>query len=573
MPTSKCPTAPNKARRAFLAASYVGCLATLLFAAWVFDSVASSFKNSYWGLNAAHYNRLLARLPRGIQEELENQMALLDRLTDLHPPQIQPDTGRVAPMTRVAAKTTNEHSIIRYTTDGSIPAARSPMWSEDHVISNTMVLRARTFSRGEASPTVTRTYIVGVDPAMPVLSLAIDPVHLNDRRAGILANPLKRGRRWERTALLNVLPAHDNPSMECEVKLRVHGNSSRNAARKKLRFSTPPTSGNQLHRMVSTELLRVNNWILHTPGDVTQIYRERLGNRIAREMGIPAPAATMCLLVVNGNPWGIYDLMPRVDSCLFAESTSNSVTILRGPLAKPAAAAGSTKDWLDLYQFLEEHDLNDDAGYQHVAAAIDLDSLIDFWIFMIYTADYDRPQFNMVLFRDSQRDNHWRFLAYDSDLGFNRYGVLTEHDTLGWHLRESYRPDLKPFGSPDNDVYLRSTILLRRLMARNDFRDRFRTRFEYHLGSALAPERTLSQFESILATLHPSRDLELAAFPTLTRTEAQERRDLEIERIRSFLRDRNAFMRRVLTTYFLHDPVQRSAAESTASLPRAPGPN
>jgi hypothetical protein len=66
----------------------------------------------------------------------------------------------------------------------------------------------------------------------------------------------------------------------------------------------------------------------------------------------------------------------------------------------------------------------------------------------------------------------------------------------GYHLRDRPRPDLKPYGSPDTPRAVRSTILFRRLMARDDFK---------HLRRLMADY--LSEHESTLPPREESKVL------------------------------------------------------------------
>lgn len=305
--------------RQWLCFGFALCFILLLMAAMAFPRVAGDFQANYWGLNSAHYHRLMARLPRSMQEQLEQLGMTLDDSQRAAPPLLLPATGRVPPQTIVTATSTKPDTVIRYTLDGSVPHTRSARWTQDLIVSTSVVVRARAFPRGMApSLPVTRVYATGLSTDLPVVALTLEPLHLTNPRVGILANPMKKGRQWERQALLAAIPGGDDEVMECEVKVRVHGGASRRAARTRLRVQTPPelaAETNQLLRVVRAAET-TDTWVLHVPMLISQIYRERLGNRIARRMGLTVPPHLHASCSSMGNIGG------STTSCLASTRTS-----------------------------------------------------------------------------------------------------------------------------------------------------------------------------------------------------------------------------------------------------------
>lgn len=554
MSISTAQTASSNGRRRRLLLGLAVCFGALLFSAAFFPRVAGSFQKSYWGLNAAHYQRLMSRLPRSVQESLESELAEFDQRHRTRPPDVKPESGRLPPLAQIVVTPDQPGSIVRYTLDGSTPTAASPRWAPDMAVGGPVLVRARSFSKSAPpSQTVTRAYVTGIDDSLPVLSLAIEPVHLSDHRAGLFANPEGRGRVWERPAVLTLLPSGAGTSVESEIRIRVHGGVSRRSPHKRLRLLAPaasPEMQSALGAIVGLEPDSVDNWVLHHPARINQIYRQKLGNRLAREMGLFAPPAASCVVLINGEYWGVCDLMARVDARLVAQrKDTDGVTLLRGALANPVAAIGTTEEWNRLYRLIEERDLRDEGVFQRVASAIDLENLIDVWAYYIFVADYDRPHNNMEIYTDLMRDQRWRFIVYDTDFGFNFLGLHLGHDTLAWHLRDQPRSDLKVGGIRDDPELVRSTLLFRKLMTRGDFKTRFRARFEQLLNGVLSSERTRALFDRVLHEVEPFREVELSGYSPEAQSETMLQRAQEISYIRDFLEQRPAVVRRLLAEH------------------------
>ena len=129
-------------------------------------------------------------------------------------------------------------------------------------------------------------------------------------------------------------------------------------------------------------------------------------------------------------------------------------------------------------------------------------------ILAIFSADPDRPQWNMDFYRDDKSDSKWGFLVWDLDGGFNYRGEDTEHDTLAWHLRQEPIPRLKVTGSPDNEYKVRSTLVLRRLVENQQFRTAFKSRFQVLLDTILSPEQLNATFDRLLFDYRGTEEVE-----------------------------------------------------------------
>src|SRR6185369_2555328 len=76
----------------------------------------------------------------------------------LPPPSFSKPGGVYNDKVSVELRAKSSSAVIRYTLDGSDPTNSSSVYSEPIVISNSALVRAKTFESGVASPTVSQTY-------------------------------------------------------------------------------------------------------------------------------------------------------------------------------------------------------------------------------------------------------------------------------------------------------------------------------------------------------------------------------------------------------------------------------
>lgn len=111
---------------------------------------------------------------------------------------------------------------LRYTLDGSVPGAESPVLAAPLRIAAPSVLRLRGFDGARpCTPVATRQFWVGPTPDRAVVLLAADPRQLFDPESGIVPNNAGRGRLFERIAHALIVDGAAT-LLDGEVALRVH---------------------------------------------------------------------------------------------------------------------------------------------------------------------------------------------------------------------------------------------------------------------------------------------------------------------------------------------------------------
>ena len=538
-------------------------LAIVLVAHHMFSTsqVGRDVSESLWGLNIQHYSKLLQKVSRSERQSFEREL-LENRYAELpatpvlsHPSGIYPDG--IAVTVSLPDGSTGHYSL-----DGSVPTRRHERVPDVIQIKESSVLRTSSFVGAASGKVATASYIVTDMTEVATASLVMDPVYLFDRHAGIYSNPQQRGRAWERPATLALLDPSSGDVQTVEVLVRIHGRGSRRATKKNFRIISTPEDGRiryWLDSDGSTVSKNQNEWILRHVANEHQAWSDRFILRIARQLRLPATQIRPLVLLVNGEMWGVYDLMERMNVQFLAgkHGIGEYILLHASPLFVPMKTGASYAEWNEVYRFVLENDLSVFASYAYVATQIDIDSLIDYYALSIFMADTDRPQTNIDIYRrtsgSADFDSRWKFAVWDFDGGLSYKSVSAQHDTMAWHLRESLRPELKPVGRVDRKQIQSATKLLRGLMRNEVFRDRFYRRFDLLLETTFSTRNLKVTLDEMLWDYQEVVGLERARL-------AEDRKGLQygfddrMREIETFITDRPEVVGRLLKRHFESTP-------------------
>lgn len=473
---------------------------------------------------------------------------------------------------------------IHYTLNGSDPTPQDPVWqgpmpindrtSEPNGIStiptNTpetygslgwqapvgqvfkgTVIKARVFSENEPKSVVyARSYFVNEEiferyPNLPIISIATDSMHLFDYETGLLVpgithdenpdlplewgfgNYNNSGMDWERPAHVTLLEPDGTVGMEQHVGLRVHGGGSRQFPIKSLRLCARNLYGNNEldydffpWRPVSHYrriILRNSGNDFNTNYCTDALSALMIGNfNIARQEYRPS------VLFINGEFWGIMNIRDYMDDNYF-ETVENvepeNLTIVDNWYAQ---VHGSNTAFLNLMNYVADHNPAYPEHYQYILDRIDLDNYLDYVTMRIYTAVTDWPGNNIRVWNNTADDNHFRWAFRDNDRAmraphFNAFVHATEESDLYWHHTEL------------------SIRLFKKLLQNSDFKEAFYQRFVLRVLDDFQPEVIHPMIDSITGMIGPvmAEHINRWQFPSSVEVWQQ-----EINQLRSFVDER-----------------------------------
>ena len=358
---------------------------------------------------------------------------------------------------------------IRYTLNGATPDKRSALYSKPLVLSNSLksrsdiykilispknefylpasvtkgiVIRAAAFDQegNRVGPVTTQSYFVkSLDcdlHGLPVVSICADSLSLFARDTGILVsgalldpkdpdntgNYIQHGREWERAVNVEFY-ADGTGGFNQMAGLRTHGGSrARRAQQKGLKIYAREEYGKKNFKcriFEESELEKYKHLVLRpfrnaaSPSGVN----DWLANQIAAPLNMGTTMSRPVILFLNGEYWGIYFIEEKPDERYLENHyvvDCNNVNIIS---AWGAVDAGSSDDFMALYYRLKGSDLGDSAQYEYFAKRIDIPNIIDYFIFELYSANWDWPSNNSRCWQAP--DGPWHWVFYDGDCCFD----------------------------------------------------------------------------------------------------------------------------------------------------------
>ena len=480
---------------------------------------------------------------------------------------------------------------ITYTLDGTEPTETSTRYTEPLLLvasdTDTPTLysfRAKAwYDDGSCSDSYVHTYFLGPNVdfrySTVVFSINGNPAELTDGPMGILygENYKQRGRSSERNVHIEALSPDGSLLFEQHAGIRVFGGSSREHAIKSLKLyarkeyeagkGTFKTDIFRSTDLFGDPITKYDKLVLRGGGDDFQsaFLRDELVQRLAADAGFSAYEAVVpALAYINGEYYGFYWLHESYCDKYFQYRNGKSngeYAVLEGSEYKKNATsdtmeASAAKEFNALYKKYAYADLTKDTTYKELCALVDVENYLDYMSLNMYVANYDWPQGNYRCFRyyaadgesygTGENDGRWRFLLHDADVAF---GTYQSTDDAG-----AARNDLKQVLSDSNSN--RYAPLLAALLKREDCNDYFINKILDYMNGALSYKNVCN----VLDTMCAERDEELTYYfehlNTLKENGTSDiyarpaRTELHIDRIRSFAKQRPAYMTRYLEDFF-----------------------
>jgi len=327
------------------------------------------------------------------------------------------------------------------------------------------------------------SYVVGLAPELPVVSIVADPVDLWDAETGILANPGWRGREWER-------PIHatyflDDDAYALPGGVRVAGGLPLDAPKPSLRLYAREAYGVDrveaplfpTHARQSAQAQSYKRLLLQAGehGVVWSLLRDQVAGAVARDLGLPVAEGRFVWLFVNGSSWGLYRLTERVDRFMLRDDLGiSNVDVLQ----EGDPRDGSDDDWDALVDAAEAGDMADPEYFAHFAARVDLANFTDFAIL-------------------------YRFFAFPADA---MIAVQPQGGRWFWVFEG---------GAGGDQVNAGFEALLTALLENQAYRQQFERRFADLANTLLEPASIAARVGGLDAELASSFDYERARWPAV----------------------------------------------------------
>ena len=381
-------------------------------------------------------------------------------------------------------------SVIRYTTDGSVPDENDPVFPAaltlyDHSpepnitvsqpntttgrtgavtdpVDKGTVIRAVAFDgNGGYSETFTAVYFVGKESFDKykdryVLNIVSDPDDLFGDDGIMVTGPeydawleggmigeepaplyTRKGREAERDATVMLWDDERSFVMDTECGIQLQGNSSRRRDLKRFSFFARPIYGTG--KLFSVQLFDgLYSHSFYTRQNVS----DAIVHGLISDLELGGQEAIHAYVFLNGEFYRKSFLRERYDEQYFIShyGAKEGDTVLISGEKVDIGAEADLKDYEEMMEYVCTHDCSDPAVYAEVCRRIDVDSYSAFIATVIYFNNTDfSTRLNYRLWRsrsgsgEGALDGRWRWLIFDMDAAY-----WTKTEDFGDAPRASY---------------------------------------------------------------------------------------------------------------------------------------
>ncbi len=424
-------------------------------------------------------------------------------------PEITPQAGFYTGSVTVTITTSEPNAEIRYTTDGSDPTPASILYTGPFQITETTVIRARSFPPNlQALPghIATNTYFVNDTHDLYVISIAGNNI-MNLLQGNWNAHP---------EGSFEIFDPQGNFLEEAVGEYNKHGNDSWAYGQRGIDYITRDQFGynNAIHQQIFHQKERNHFQRLILKAAANDNYpfeeggahiRDAYVHELSQRAGLELDERTYepCVLYVNGQYWGLYEIREKVDDNDFTKFYYNQgkrwIDFIK-TWGTTWTEYGNWDDWYTLYDFILANDMSIPENYNYVQSQFNLLSLVDYMIINTHVVCKDWLVWNTAWWRGRNPEGQarrWRYTLWDMDA------------TFGHYINYTGIPDPSPYADPCyNEPQLVTdpeghTEMLQALLQNEDFHNLYVNRYADMLNTYFTCDSMIGILDELLARIEP----------------------------------------------------------------------
>ncbi len=426
-------------------------------------------------------------------------------------PQFSHPSGKYTDAINIVLSTETDSAQIYFTTDGSLPDKTSRLY-EDHInIRFSTPIRAIVYRAGYLpSKVVTKTYLMFTETELPIVAISTDPDNFFDDEIGIyvigtngitgycVSEPRNWNQDWERPVHFDFFDEDGQHLIDQDAGVKISGGCSRLYPQKSLELVARNIYGDDRfhYRMFEDKPIHeFKNFILRSSAQDwwRSMIRDGFLHTLAGKSmdNLDYQSYRPAVVYLNGQYWGIHNIREKSnENYLYYNRGLDPDNLDIVKISKYGyATAGDIEAYTQMMTFVEQNDLSEAANYAHMEELIDIDNYINYQIYEIYIANRDWPGNNLKLYRERVPGSKWRWWLYDLDMGFAGNGESRYYSNI---LAQATADDGPNWPNPPW-----STLLFRRLLENENFRNDFIQRFAVYLSATFKPEYVVPVIDSI----------------------------------------------------------------------------
>jgi hypothetical protein len=261
------------------------------------------------------------------------------------------------------------------------------------------------------------------------------------------ANYNQKGAEWERPANIEIFE-NGKSVVSQDVGIRTKGAASRAWPQKSFNIFARQDYGKSSveYDLFDGEATKAkNNKVIDTfdgftirnggNDNMAGFFRDSVAQSLVTDRAMTTQATSECILFIDGEFWGIYQLMEKYNSDYFKSHygiKKNDVCFIKNGSLED----GNDQDlseWNNLLGNLSRVDMTLDENYQRACAELDMQSFIDYFAAQIYWANHDWPNNNTGVWRSNAvdpenpyADGKWRMVLFDTEYSSNLADKVSE---------------------------------------------------------------------------------------------------------------------------------------------------
>lgn len=351
-------------------------------------------------------------------------------------PGMTPEAGFYTGSQSVTLTTSDGSSTIRYTLDGSEPTATSTAYTAPINVATTTVVRAACFSGTAGVPPSfleTNTYFIDSPHTTAVLSIAGDEVDdLLNGNGGI-----------EPYGSFEYFGPDQQLRDEATGEFNEHGNDSWAYAQRGFDYVTRDQAGynDGIHYPIFHASDRDKYQRLIIKAAANDNYPFETGGAYIRDayvhslvqsgnMKLDVRTYEPCVLYVNGQFWGVYEIREKCDDPDFTDEYFDQdeydlqyLKTWGGTWSEYGGNQAQT-DWDALRTYIMGNNMGDATAFAYVDGQYNWKSMVDYAVVNSYTVCTDWLNWNTAWWRGFNPDGEhkkWGYTLWDNDATFGHY--------------------------------------------------------------------------------------------------------------------------------------------------------
>ena len=261
------------------------------------------------------------------------------------------------------------------------------------------------------------------------------------------ANYNQKGAEWERPANIEIFE-NGKSVVSQNVGIRTKGAASRAWAQKSFNIFTRMDYGKSeveydLFEGKSTKaknnkvIDKFDGFTIRNGGNdnMAGFFRDSVNQSLVGDRDMATQATSECILFIDGEFWGIYQLTEKYNSDYFKSHygiKKNDVAYVKNNNLEEGSNQDLT-DWNNLLSEISRADMTSDAVYQQISQKLDIQSFIDYFAAQIYWGNHDWPNNNTAAWRSNAvdpenpyADGKWRMVLFDTEYSANLADKVNE---------------------------------------------------------------------------------------------------------------------------------------------------